>query len=616
MAYKFDKIYDSGGGGGGGGENIELDTTLTQSGKAADSKAVGDAIAKINSGTVQDEIPYYWVNELKIKADAIQAAMEKAGRNKSAFLWYTDAHWDSGNSGSSPKLLNYLYKNTSMNKVNFGGDIIGSSLPESRDTTSGYLREWRSAIKDLPNHHSVLGNHDRFKSYSYADDNYRYAFMFAPEETPDIVWGNDGYYYIDNPHEKTRYLYLTYPVIPSDSSATDVLMKAQGKFITETLQSTPEGWHIVIIAHRWWSYIRDTNGILDVANGRFEPYEAELLRVFDAYNARETSHTNSNYVSTQSMQGFNNAKGKIEFCIGGHIHADYNFTSNSGIPVILTTSDVNQERTEYEEEDYGKPNTIYESAVYGIIADYNDPDNTKITVVGVGRGGSRTVYEHDIEIKSILSVKYIGDTTVGTSINTKDFELEVEDVAGKQYTIFGVTSVTPVTIENVGDNPVTVTYETGTTELTASITIQGTEVPDEPDVPDVPSANLFNKGDGDVKLNHRIKGAGTTENFAAGQLVTGFIEGKSGDTFTITTDKNLKTNSYTGMVACYKDDKTHLTANIGNDSNTCWTFSADGKTGTVTIPTKIYNSNDYSETGLVRFCIAYTDINNIVITKA
>ena len=36
------------GGGGGGGSTVELDTTLTQSGKAADAKAVGDALANIS----------------------------------------------------------------------------------------------------------------------------------------------------------------------------------------------------------------------------------------------------------------------------------------------------------------------------------------------------------------------------------------------------------------------------------------------------------------------------------------------------------------------------------------------------------------------------------------
>ena len=39
-------------GGGGGGSTVELDTTLTQSGKAADAKAVGDALANIEAGGV------------------------------------------------------------------------------------------------------------------------------------------------------------------------------------------------------------------------------------------------------------------------------------------------------------------------------------------------------------------------------------------------------------------------------------------------------------------------------------------------------------------------------------------------------------------------------------
>lgn len=39
--------------GGGGGSTVELDTTLTQSGKAADAKAVGDALAG-KQGTISD----------------------------------------------------------------------------------------------------------------------------------------------------------------------------------------------------------------------------------------------------------------------------------------------------------------------------------------------------------------------------------------------------------------------------------------------------------------------------------------------------------------------------------------------------------------------------------
>ena len=117
---------------------------------------------------------------------------------------------------------------------------------------------------------------------------------------------------------------------------------------------------------------------------------AEILRFFDSYNARATSQSSRDYIPNTN---FSNAKGKVEFCIGGHVHIDHDFLSDGGIPIILTTADASQERVPDRTEDYGDPNTIYEAAVYGIIADYNLDNNNhkKITVVGVGRGNSREI---------------------------------------------------------------------------------------------------------------------------------------------------------------------------------------------------------------------------------
>ena len=74
----------------------------------------------------------------------------------------------------------------------------------------------------------------------------------------------------------------------------------------------------------------------------------------------------------------------MEFCIGGHIHTDYDFTSTGGIPVILTSPDSNQVRTGQSYQ----IGTITEACVYGIVADY---DNGKISVIHVGRGVSREI---------------------------------------------------------------------------------------------------------------------------------------------------------------------------------------------------------------------------------
>lgn len=313
-------------------------------------------------------IPSYWIEELKTKDDAIQQAMESAGRNKSAFLWYTDSHWTAGNAKISPMLLNYLYKNTPMNKVNFGGDIIGDPTVLTHDTVKHLYNEWRNHLKGLPNHHSVLGNHDNLY-----DSNITYAYLIAPEESSDMVMGGEFYYYIDNPCEKTRYLYL--------DSGTYKLSDDETRFIIDSLGSVPDGWHIVVISHIWFQYESASNPSV----GSMNAYMQKALNLFDAYNARESGTITM--VSESKSYDFTDCGGKVEFCIGGHIHIDLDLASNGGIPVIITASETNQDRSKGEGgeiEDFGTIGTISESAIYGIIADYN---KHQVTVVGVGRGG-------------------------------------------------------------------------------------------------------------------------------------------------------------------------------------------------------------------------------------
>ena len=561
-------------------------TTLTVTDKN------GTKSVSINDGenTSSATYPDYWTEELETKADAIQSAMEKAGRNKSAFLWYTDAHWVNGNSKVSPSLLNYLYMNTPMNKVNFGGDIIGDSLLSTREEMK-YLYEWRKAIKDLPNHHSVLGNHDMFASDSvdYEDDNYRYAFMIAPEETSDMVIGDGNYYYIDNNAEKTRYLYICYP----NTNANDLLTQTQ--FIADAILSVAEGWHIVAIAHRWWQYSSSSTP----TSGGLGAFEADVLSVFDAYNARQ-SRNGSNYFYAQD---FTNAKGKVEFCIGGHIHVDYDISSAGGIPVIITTADTNQNRVPNSEVDSGTVGTTTEAAVFGIIADYNDSENTKITVVGVGRGTSRVVRSSDVKLTSISNISYSGDTTIGATIDKTKFSFTANYSNGTTDTINGAISVTPTTIEAVGDNTVTISYTEGAITVSGTVTIVGTEIP---------TANLFNKDDVDIFDTGRFNSSNAVVAYTAGQLVTGYIQAKVGDTFIVKTDKSLNTSAYTCDAMMYDSDKNPI--NNLNAATTTWIVSEDGLTGMFTLP-ETYMNDNFSNTAYVRFCVAYTDIDSIVITK-
>ena len=294
----------------------------------------------------------------------------------------------------------------------------------------------------------------------------------------------------------------------------------------------------------------------------------------------------------------------MEFCIGGHIHIDYDFESEGGIPVIITASDVNDERVPSSNTDFGTLGTTTEAAVFGIVADYNDADNTKITVVGVGRGTSRVVRKSTVKPISITDITYSGDTTIGTTIDKSKFSFTVNYSNGTTDTITGANSVSPSTIGVVGNNSVTITYVEGGTTLSGSVIIVGKEKP---------VVNLFNKNDPDVLDTGRFNSSNSAVAYAPDQLVTGFMEAKAGDVFTVKTDKSLKTTVYTCDAMMYTSNKTAI--NNLNEATTAWEVSADGLIGTFTIP-QTYMDDNFADTAYVRFAIAYTNMDNIVITKA
>lgn len=337
-------------------------------------------------GTETSVIPGYWTAALADGVRAINAAVEAAGRNKSAFLWYTDAHWGYG-SEMSPKLLAYLSKNTAIHKVNFGGDFGNDyEYPDTGKTADDWItvmRRFKAAVRDLPNHHSVIGNHDANGSngkvpYLNGQPNHLYGFAMAQEETPNLVRGGDFCYYIDEPSEKTRYLYLNTSFCWDQNGYGEY---GQGKFVTDALASTEPGWHIVAISHIWFRYASSSTPTV----GSVPVYCQKLLTLFDQYNARRSGSMDIGQETV--AYDFTGKGGKVEFCIGGHTHVDFDFTSDGGIPVILTRTD------SYHWRDGSvnlktDPGTTAEAAVNGIVADY---DNNKISIIRIGKGQSREV---------------------------------------------------------------------------------------------------------------------------------------------------------------------------------------------------------------------------------
>ncbi|MBE5798366.1 MAG: hypothetical protein E7321_00235 [Clostridiales bacterium] len=323
-------------------------------------------ISSIGVGAVPD----YWRTYLETKAAEINDALNDAGDNKSAFLWYTDAHWTT-NHGVSPVLLKYLSKNTGMTKTFFGGDAAVAGSGEI-----DILSDWKELVGDIPNHHSVIGNHDnQVTELSTAGDR---ADFFIPR-TSDMAMGTDAtngkmYYCMDNHIEKTRYICL--------STGRMWVYSDELQWCIDTLLSTPKNWHIVMISHLWLNNDYANGGIITTP----EDYVQVLLDLFDDYNYRKSGTTAKHSLPYD----FTDAGGKIEFIIGGHVHQDYDFATARGIPVILTECDAWQER----EADYDPvKGTTTESCVYAVIADYTAKT---IKVINVGRGSTRSLAIPDV----------------------------------------------------------------------------------------------------------------------------------------------------------------------------------------------------------------------------
>lgn len=310
-------------------------------------------------------VPVYWREHLHSKAEQINTTMKSVSENHCAFFWYNDSHW-SYNSKSSPYLLRFLNRHTDIDKTNYGGDIVNIeadiTTPEGLQTME-YLNEWRSMIKDIPNHHSIIGNHDDGnKTNNLFPDEYIYSFLLKPEESEDIVRGDGFYYYIDNEKEKTRYIYL--------DSAYRGATAQQLEFLENALLTAKDNYHFVVFSHIWYNPDYSQYDVRPIPITGLNKNATQFLFVLDSYNRR--------------LGQFADCTGRVEFCIGGHAHVDYSGYSDFGIPIIITEADCINERSAYS----SALKTTNESSINAVVADF---DKREINIIRVGRGENKTI---------------------------------------------------------------------------------------------------------------------------------------------------------------------------------------------------------------------------------
>lgn len=320
-------------------------------------------ITEIKKVLKERNIPEYWANDLKAAVEESTAKINAAEDNYSAFIWYSDAHW-SYSARRSIDLIKFLQDYTNVRFVNFGGDIVSNNNRVEHSEIVAQLKSWRDETLKLSDHHSVVGNHDD-DIPELKDKKDLYDFLLKDEEGKTTDTNNKFCYYVDNAAEKTRYIYLS---TGFDETTADDL-----RFLVNTLDNTQKDWHIVVVSHIWFVY-NDTN---TPTEGSVPEFAQPIFEILDAYNARTSGKTKS------IDYNFASAGARVEFCIGGHTHVDFDFRTDGGIPVILNETDSYHLRGGNKDID-----ETDEASVSVIVANY---DMNIIYVIRAGRGEGRTV---------------------------------------------------------------------------------------------------------------------------------------------------------------------------------------------------------------------------------
>lgn len=297
-------------------------------------------------------IPLYFISSLEDGISNAKSDMGSCGKNGFSFIFTTDNHWYH-NSGHSPALVKAIQDKTKITDIILGGDLIDGGTNKSEqlellaNVDSYFINpSWYTRY--------CFGNHDSNKvgQGSATELHFSNAEVYMATQKPqeyEVIYSDDGYvdYYYDDETTKTR-------VIVVDSKIEGIsLYASQTAWFESILASTPSTYKIIVIMHIWKAIGNDSFGLQDAQQG------TQIITIVDAWN---TAHVSP----------------KVVAMFGGHVHVDANYTTETGVPLILTTCD--------RMATLADANSAGEQAIDIITVNYA---SSKINCRRVGRGSDR-----------------------------------------------------------------------------------------------------------------------------------------------------------------------------------------------------------------------------------
>lgn len=317
-------------------------------------------------------VPIYYFDHLVQKEKIAETLLKQSVGGHASFVFFTDAHWER-NQKHSPSLIKHIIDYTPFNKVFFGGDALTFRQDDPMDAlVTGY--EFQNAFSFLgSDFYCVIGNHDDNSSGQPNDiekhltENQVYSFLQSQMKSVNNIGYN---FFFDDPDNLTRYLCLDTGRLYFNKFRSYSFQTAQ--FIIEVLKTVPANWHVIVISHIWCNLVNQESGQCKESS-----YVRPLIKILEDYNSRSSGVFSFN--GNSILYDFRISGGRIDYCIGGHTHADSIVMSEGGIPLIIITSDGQSEVAGPQ----SITRTISEQCVVMVVTDY---ERRKLHVIHVGRG--------------------------------------------------------------------------------------------------------------------------------------------------------------------------------------------------------------------------------------
>lgn len=335
-----------------------------------------------NSGGDGEVLPAYYDDYMAVKYGEINALMEN-NINGDAFIFITDTHWND-NSKLSPNLIDHIRKNTNVQKVIFGGDIVRAF--GAKDAITDDVYEFNGAMKkyvEESKYFPTIGNHDfTIKYVNSADDQtgYTHDVPFTYNNSAKMLESYAGiknqkmYYYFDNPVQKVRYIMVnTEEEVNSGDNYWGVgahITQEQLDWLTNDALVVDDGYDIVVVGHvPIHPYAPSHDRALDVLRYALEGYE----------NKRPASFTAP--YGTVLNKDFTNYKGHMVGYFSGHNHKDTEFVGENMIN-ISTGCDA-----KYNDDVWTRTEGTISEQLFDVVI--VDKTNKEINMIRIGAGENR-----------------------------------------------------------------------------------------------------------------------------------------------------------------------------------------------------------------------------------